>query len=196
MKVIHALSGLCLLAFLLLFGVASINESVVNNEWLSALAETSISDDVMIMRIGTVVLALTLVYLISFMKPRSKDKTLQFNTENGSVQVSLSAAADYLSKLKKEFAAVVSLTPKLSARGQGVVVLIKTGIRSGTRIPELSNLIQQRVRECLQQDLGLENVADIKISISEISGAPPVHDDYQPIINMGKEEGEEKNSEA
>ncbi len=195
MKFIHALSGFSLLAFLLIFGVASINESVVNNEMISALAETSISDDVMIMRIGTVVLALTLVYLLSFMKPRSKDKTLQFKTEHGSVQVSLSAAADYLSKLKKEFAAVVSLTPKLSAKGQGVSVLIKTGIRSGTRIPELSNIIQQRVRECLQQDLGLENISDIKICISEISGAPPVHEDYQPLIDMSKEEKDAK-SEA
>jgi len=190
MKTIHAVCGLALLIFLLLFSIAGVNSALNVCEPLQVYTETLTGEPLLFLRLAVVVLTLTLIYLLSFGRGRRRDSQLQFRTEGGTVEVSLSAAASYLSRLKKEFAAVVSLDPKLRIKGQGLCVTMKTGIKSGTRIPELSNLIQQRARQCLSEDLGLENIVDIKIAISEISGPPPSPEADSAIIHVEDREEE------
>jgi len=185
MKLIHTLSGLSLLVFLLLFAVLGINSALMGLEPFDELALSAISDPIFLLRLSVVVLTLTLVYLMSCGKGRKRNAHLQFATEGGTVEVSLAAASNYLSRLKREFAAVVSLTPKLSVRGNALRVVMKTGIKAGTRIPELSSLIQERTRRCLSEDLGLDEIEDVRISVSEISGSPPEVKTEQPMIDMG-----------
>lgn len=196
MKFVHAISAIALLVFLILFGLLGINSAVLELESLDALTNAVMGDPAMLFRLAVFVLALTLVYLLSFRNSGSRDARLRFKTEGGSVEVSLNAASSYLSRLKKEFAAVVSLTPKLELKGNGLRVVIKTGIKSGTRIPELSNLIQQRARQCLADDLGLENIVDIRIVINEISGPPPTPEGEQTIIDMRNDQSQTDASES
>jgi uncharacterized alkaline shock family protein YloU len=190
MKTIHAICALALLVFILLFSLAGINSALQFSEALQVYSDTLTGEPLLFLRLALVVLTLTLIYLLSFGRGRRRDSQLQFRTEGGTVEVSLSAAASYLSRLKKEFAAVVSLDPKLRIKGQGLAVTMKTGIKSGTRIPELSNLIQQRARQCLSEDLGLENIVDIKIAISEISGPPPSPEGDSSVIHVEDREEE------
>jgi len=197
MKLIHNVCGLLLLAFLLLLGVLSVGTVLFEDSTLAAMVTEFLKDDIFIVRMGFAVLTVTLVYMISASSKEKKNSYLSFTTENGSVQVNLSAASNYLGKLKKEFAAVVSLTPKLKVKGKAIDAVLKTGIKSGTRIPELSTMLQQRARECLSQDLGLENISDVRIVIHEISGAPPPsrEPDDQSIIDMSEEPGESREKE-
>lgn len=185
MRLIHALCGFSLLSFLLIFSLLGINSSCLGIQPFDELVQAAAGDPIFMLRLSFVIITLTVVYLLSCGRGRRRDAHLQFKTDGGSVEVSLNAAASYLSQLKKEFAAVVSLTPKLSVRGNALRVLMKTGIKSGTRIPELSSLIQQRTRQCLSEDLGLENIEDIRIAVSEISGPPPEPKPDQPLIDMG-----------
>lgn len=188
MRLIHTLSGLSLLLFLLLFSLLGINSALVGLQPFDDLALAAVADPIFLLRLSVVLLTLTLVYLMSFGKGRRRDAHLQFKTEGGTVEVSLAAASNYLSRLKKEFAAVVSLTPKLSVRGNALRVVMKTGIKAGTRIPELSNMIQERTRRCLSEDLGLDDIEDVRISVSEISGAPPEVKVDQTLTDTADEE--------
>ena len=43
-------------------------------------------------------------------------------------------------------------------------------MQAGTRIPELSELMQQQIQEQLQESLGLEKIGRIAIHVQEIVG--------------------------
>ncbi len=43
---------------------------------------------------------------------------------------------------------------------------------AGTKIPELSQILQQRVRESVRESLGLEEIRNITIKVQEIVGDP------------------------
>lgn len=204
MKLVHNICGLLILAFLLFFSVSAVMLAMFQDTAFAMMLSEMLNQDLFVFRLGVAVLTVTLVYLCSFRGAGKKKVYLKFATEAGTVQVNLAAAANYLSKLKKEFAAVVSLHPVLKLKGRGVDVTLKTGIKSGTRIPELSSMLQRRARECLSEDLGLQDLSDIKIVIQEISGPPPVHEhDTNPVIDLGdqdtaenREDSEETDSDA
>ncbi len=201
MRILHKFCGLFLLLLLIFIGLACVNASGVFDRFemgyvseLSDVVKEMLSDPLFLLHLGIVVLTLTVVYLLSFSTRSGRAVYLTYKTETGRVQVNMGAASSYLSKLKKEFAAVVSLTPKLRVRGQSVVVTMLTGIKAGTRIPELSDMLQRRVKECLTTDLGIRNVQEVRIVIKEISGSPPSRgtNKHDEIIDIGVDEEDDR----
>ena len=122
---------------------------------------------------GCVMLILVLIYLGTFGSARPRLRNISFDSEGGAVSISVNAVSDFIRKLGDEFGAVISLEPKIRSEKDLISIDLDVKIQTGTRIPELSQLLQDRVRESIRDGLGIIEVREIKVHIREIVGAPP-----------------------
>lgn len=103
---------------------------------------------------------------------RPKDQFINFSSEDGSVGISTRAICDFIERVGKEFSAVRSIQAKLISDRNAVDIQLLVKMVSGNRIPELSQVLQQRVRESVRESLGLEDIRNITIRVQEIVGEP------------------------
>ena len=103
---------------------------------------------------------------------RQKGAFINFHSEDGSVGISTKAICDFIERIGKEFAAIKSIESKLVTVKGSVDVELGVKVVSGNKIPELSHVLQQRVRESVRESLGLEEIRNITIKVQEIVGEP------------------------
>jgi uncharacterized alkaline shock family protein YloU len=104
-----------------------------------------------------------------------KEKFIDFQSEDGSVGISTKAIKDFIERVGKEFAAVKSIDSQL-IHSKGVVdIAISVRVLSGNKIPELTQVLQQRVRESVRESLGIEGIGSITVKVAEIIGEPAKH---------------------
>jgi uncharacterized alkaline shock family protein YloU len=103
---------------------------------------------------------------------KEKAAFINFDSEDGSVGISTKAICDFIERIGKEFAAVKSIDSKLVKQKDALDVGLTVKVLSGNKIPELSHVLQQRVRESVRESLGLEEIRNITIKVQEIVGEP------------------------
>jgi uncharacterized alkaline shock family protein YloU len=103
---------------------------------------------------------------------RKKDAFIDFHSDDGSVGISTKAICDFIERIGKEFSAIKSIDSKLTGTKGAVDILLMVKVLSGNKIPELSHVLQQRVRESVRESLGLEEIRNITIKVQEIVGEP------------------------
>lgn len=118
-------------------------------------------------------LILVAIYALTGVQRRKGEQFITFDTEGGSVSISMKAIRDFLCRVGDEFAAVLSLEPSIQAAGGSVEVDLNIRVKAGTQIPELSKMLQERVRETIKDNLGLADVRAIRISVREIVTSAP-----------------------
>ena len=119
-----------------------------------------------------VFLLLIALYLLTGIRRRKGEQFITFETEGGSVSISMKAIRDFLARVADEFAAVVSLDPTIRATSGSMEVDLNLRVNAGTQIPELSKMLQERIRESIKDNLGLTDVRAVRINVREIV-APP-----------------------
>jgi uncharacterized alkaline shock family protein YloU len=123
--------------------------------------------------IGGIVVLLALLHLVTLTRRRPRMRFISFESDEGTVSISVNAVRDFIRKLGEEFSAVISLEPKLREERKKINIDLDVKVESGSRIPELSHILQNRVRESVRNGLGITEVNEIKVRIQEIIGAPP-----------------------
>ncbi len=117
---------------------------------------------------GAMVLLVVIYWLASL--PRGKEeKAVSYECENGKVSVSVKAINSLLSRLAGEFAAIVSLRASVNPRDKSV--RLDLTVKSGARVLELSQALQERVRESMRQNLGITEIGSIRVFVREIAPA-------------------------
>jgi uncharacterized alkaline shock family protein YloU len=122
--------------------------------------------------VGGVIILISMLYLITFGPRRQKVRYISFDSDNGAVSISVSAVRDFIRKLGDEFGAVVGIDPKIRAEKDAISVDLDVKVQTGVRIPEFSQALQNRVREGMQDSLGIIEVKEVKVRIQEIVGTP------------------------
>lgn len=102
---------------------------------------------------------------------RKKEAFIDFQSEDGSVGISTKAIQDFIERVGTEFAAVKSIESKLIQGKGDLDIVVGVRVLSGNKIPELSQVLQQRIRESVRESLGLEGIGTIKVQVKEIVGA-------------------------
>jgi len=116
--------------------------------------------------IGAALILLVVIYWISAV-PRSKEeRAVSYEHEGGRVSVSIKAVNALLSRLEDEFAAIENLRASVNPRDKSV--RLDMAVKSGAKIQELSQALQQRVSESLQDNLGISDVGAIRVFVREI----------------------------
>lgn len=122
--------------------------------------------------LGGLIVLLSMLYLVTFAPRRAKMRYISYDSGEGSVAVSDNAVRDSISKLSGEFSNVVSINPKIKSERDGLSIDLHVELVAGSRIPELSQALQSRVRESLRDGLGIANVKEVKVRVQEIVGEP------------------------
>ena len=121
--------------------------------------------------LGTIlILSVVLRWVGGFWK--KKEAFINFHSEDGSVGISTKAICDFIGRVGKEFSAIKHIDTKLTERKDSVDIALGVKVAAGTKIPELSQVLQQRVRESVRESLGLEEINNITIKVQEIVGDP------------------------
>ena len=122
---------------------------------------------------GLTLLLIGLIYLGTFGRSRPpKETSLSFGTEDGIVSIGVETVVEFIRKVGDEFGAVLFMHPRISSKRKMITIILDIKVQAGTRIPELSQMIQNRVRESISDGLGIVEIRGIKVHVCEIVGAP------------------------
>lgn len=172
-KLLHALTGMLVFLTPLVWGGLLIYGNAFNNEFRDFIFDSMQNSPVYGVVLGMALVLIVLVYLGSFGSARPKSKYISFDSESGSVSISVNAVRDFVRKIGDEFGAVVNMDPRIRPEKDLISIDLNVEIQTGSRIPELSQMLQDRVRESIREGLGIVDVREIKVKIQKIVGAPP-----------------------
>lgn len=125
---------------------------------------------------GLALILMVILYWLTALSIGGKEQFLSFETEGGSVNIRVKAVNDFLKRLADEFADILELKADINAARDGKIeVQLDIDVKSGTKIQQLSQVLQQRVRECMREGLGIAEVHAVKVNVNEIIQAekPP-----------------------
>jgi len=123
------------------------------------------------LRIGcsaVAMLCLVAMYALSAIPRGRRERYLSFDSEGGTVSISSAAICDYVAKLTQEFPSVVKLSPSVVPKKNMIDVTVDLRVKAGPSIHEVCELMQQRVRECLTNGLGISQIGQVVVSVKDI----------------------------
>jgi len=103
---------------------------------------------------------------------RKKSTYIDYQSDDGNVGISTKAIQDFIERVGQEFAAIKSIESRLIQNKGSLDIAVGVRVLSGNKIPELSQVLQQRIRESVRESLGLDEIGKITVQIKEIIGAP------------------------
>jgi uncharacterized alkaline shock family protein YloU len=117
--------------------------------------------------IGIIALGLLIAQLVSGRMQR--EKTIAFENPDGQVTVSLSAIEDLIKRISQQIPEIKDLRPNVVATKKSVNIVNRVVLFAGASIPEVTERIQNVVKNNVQEMLGLEEPIVVKVHIAKIS---------------------------
>ncbi|NQT94368.1 MAG: alkaline shock response membrane anchor protein AmaP [Lentisphaerae bacterium] len=118
---------------------------------------------------GLAVFCLALLFALTGLTRRRREKFLCFDNESGKVSISTEAISDYISKLAPEFPSVSRMRTRVIPARKEIDVVVDVRVRAGSQVHEMCELLQQRVRESMINSLGISAIRNVEISVREIT---------------------------
>ncbi|VGO22727.1 Asp23/Gls24 family envelope stress response protein [Pontiella sulfatireligans] len=166
---------------LLLIGGGLIYGSLVNVEVGQQIGE-ALKMPLVGSGVGVILILAVFLRWIGGGRRKPKETFIDFQSDDGSVGISTRAIQDFIERVGKEFAAVKSIESVLFQDKGALDIALNVKVVSGNKIPELSQVLQQRIRESVRESLGLDEIRNITIKVQEIVGEPskPVPEEAPP----------------
>jgi uncharacterized alkaline shock family protein YloU len=103
------------------------------------------------------------------LKPRRSGRFLSFSNEQGAVNISTDAIAEYISKLAPEFPSIVKMTPVVIPHRRKIDIMVEVRIKAGPQLHEICEVLQKKIRESMEKGLGIFDVEKVIVSVDKIS---------------------------
>jgi len=169
MNILHGLIKFVLSVGVLVFGVLLLADLVPALH--TPLGDFLINDKLGQFLVGISAVFLVLLYWLAGI-PVKEERFLTFENEGGAISISVKAINDFLAKLADEFAGIIRLRADVTAARDGrVEVRLDVGVKAGTKVQHLSQVLQQRVRESMRENLGITEIQTVKVNVSSIATA-------------------------
>jgi len=104
-------------------------------------------------------LSLALILLLR----RQPKQIVAYRTENGRVMVSRSAIVELIRTSCEQINDVAKPCVKIKVKGKTTHFDVRIQLMSGGRLREIEQTLQQHLRHCLTENLGIENLGKINI---------------------------------
>ncbi len=172
-RIVHIIIGIVLLAILIGQGALLIHMGFSQEYWTDCIDLLRRERGWGVLA-GVGILALVVVYLAtSFNRRPQGEQYLAFKHNGDTVSILLRAVSEFIGKIGEEFAAIVSMKPIVKPRGKSIDIDLELRVKAGTQIPELCQLLQERVRESVRINMGLADIKRICVHVKDIVGDPP-----------------------
>ncbi|MBT3191955.1 MAG: hypothetical protein HN341_05310 [Verrucomicrobia bacterium] len=168
MKMLHRIVFLFVFALLTATGIGLMCTAAVGENWavLEALLPGSRVTGACI---GVILFGLASLLFLTGLDTRRRDRFLSFSNEQGAVNISTDAIADYVSKLAPEFPSIVKMTPLVMPQRRRIDIVVDVRIKAGPQLHEICEVLQRRVRESMEKGLGISEVRRVIVSVKQIS---------------------------
>jgi uncharacterized alkaline shock family protein YloU len=168
MKILHRAVFLVVFALLTATGIALICLAATEKNWLileSILPGSRLTG----VCAGVVLFCMASLLFLTGLAPRRSERFLSFSNEQGAVNISTDAIADYISKLAPEFPSIVKMQPLVMPRRREVDIVVDVRIKAGPQLHEICEVLQRRIRESMEKGLGISEVRRVVVSVKQIS---------------------------
>ena len=102
----------------------------------------------------------------------NKKRIIAFQNPEGEVTISLSAIEDYTRKVAGTISDIKDIRSRVGIGRKGINIVCDASIFSGANIPEVTEKMQQLLKNKLSGMLGVEAKINIKMNISKIAKGP------------------------
>lgn len=135
--------------------------------------------------IGIIIILISTSFTQSVVGKMQREKNIAFTTSAGDVvSIALSAVEDLIKKTAFQVNGIKSLRPDIVAKKKGIVVNLRIDLRSETNIPELTERLQELVKNKIRDLLtGIDKPIIVKIHVAKI------------VLNEEKSKTEPENKE-
>ena len=118
--------------------------------------------------VGLLLIMYSIVALQVAFGTLQREKTIAFENPSGQVTISLSAIEDFIRRTSDHMPEVKELRANVTAGKKGINITNRAVIYSDTNIPEVTEKIQNMLKNRIQEMLGIEETINIKIHIAKI----------------------------
>ena len=120
-------------------------------------------------RLGIVLVLIGAGIILLKVREIRREQCIAFDNPEGEVAISMDAVEDFIVRIGNSFPNVKSLVPAIHAGPEGIGVVIRMDLWSGSNIPRLSEDLQNAIKSRVQDTLGI-NVNYISVSVGKIVG--------------------------
>lgn len=114
-----------------------------------------------------ILLVLSVISLVSLFKKRKLSKGISKRSELGDCQISFSAMEDIANAEARRINGIKVIKTPISKTGDGIYVEVRATACMDENIPELSAVVQERVKNALEKATDVK-VTAVKVQISEV----------------------------
>jgi hypothetical protein len=169
MKKLHRFLTLCAYAFVLTLGIGMTALAFYDWAWQQVFWKVSGLRWIGIVS-GPVVFLLGLVWMLGELEWPRRNRFLAFRNEGGAVNISTVAISEYLAKLAPAFPSIVQMHATVEPVRRKVDILVDIRIKAGPQLHEICEVLQKRIRESMENGLGIKDVRHVIVRVKEISG--------------------------
>jgi hypothetical protein len=172
MKFLHGLFGFVIFILLLAIGAGLVYGATYgyHTHWMKML-DLLKTERMAVLGAGASIVLLLLLYILTmWQRSDMAAQFISYNGRSGKVSICIKAVRDFVQKTSDEFAAITSMHPVLNFHHGGLDVDLDLRVTAGTQIPELCRMLQERVTERLHEELGLQDVRHVRVTVREIIG--------------------------
>ena len=135
--------------------------------------------------IGFLIIFSVIIRVIIFINSRN-ERFVDFDSSDGSVGISDKAMKDFVDRVAYEFSSVKHAQTKVISTKGSLGFILKIKILEGNNILELSQQMQSRIRQSIMSSLGIENVENVSIKVSEIIKKDASSEDSNDNISLNQ----------
>ena len=135
--------------------------------------------------IGFLIIFSVIIRVIIFVNSRN-ERFVDFDSSDGSVGISDKAMKDFVDRVAYEFSSVKHAQTKVISTKGSLGFILKIKILEGNNILELSQQMQSRIRQSVMSSLGIENVENVSIKVSEIIKKDASSEDSNDNISLNQ----------
>lgn len=174
MKFLHGLFELLVFLVVLFEGTLMIyGMSNGGKPYWDMLLRTLQGDKLVVFLGGVSLILLVLLYLLTSGRKRSSSKTISFQGHNGPITISMKAVRDFVLRIGDDFSEILSMQPNLEFSNGALSIEMDVRIQEGAHVPELCQMLQERVTESVQDQLGLRDMKKVRVNVRELVHRAP-----------------------
>ncbi|MEK6567393.1 MAG: alkaline shock response membrane anchor protein AmaP [Candidatus Omnitrophota bacterium] len=132
--------------------------------------------------ISALIILISVSFTQSVIGKMQREKNIAFTTPSGEVSIALAALEDLIKRIALQVPEVKSLRPDVVVGKKGFTVNLRLDLRSETSIPELTERLQELVKNKIREILrGIDEPIVVKIHVAKIvSGEEKKKSDSEP----------------
>ncbi|HAX98675.1 MAG TPA: alkaline shock response membrane anchor protein AmaP [Candidatus Atribacteria bacterium] len=154
-----------LVAFFIVVMIFNVISLITIQQWLISFY-LFFTQNIFFKILGVLVVALFVFLacaLLRFLLPKM-DNSIVYETPEGEIKISFNSLKALTIEALRNVEEVVSVEPEITKAGNEAQILLRLQVKSDTSVPDLSSMVQNKVREKIERQTGII-VKNIKLFV-------------------------------